>query len=251
MKLFKVNELSGEIYHAAASKLTKKGGIHKDRADAIRDWASRKRLESMITKYKEVGLFSVNVDISSPIVIVSAGNKPDKKEFQLTLLGSQEFWKRKQSAKSLDVIKNGPIDCYIASIEFFTEFPEDEFMPMLEDNYLIFTVSIVSEELLEKYATNIFSMNVPISWSNNVFKIDEDKEVDISFGFNESESKILFSDRKSAFKFKSKILVNLNKYLTESTKTYLRETFMRLSDSTEYTKLFEKINTIKVNSLYI
>lgn len=233
MKILKVNELKQSTYRSAADKLSRMGGIHKKRSDEILKWSNTQRNIQAISKHKSIGEFNLNLDI----VDVMYSNRVNRLLEPMTGKSMSEHGTK---------IKSGPIPCYFIGIEFESDIPIEGDLYQ-QDDHLIFCNFFGTAN---ESSIDAFTIFVPIKWDEKTFKINTDKSVRIEHGFNEFDAKILFSDRKSAFKFKSKILANLSRIMSKSNVDYLREVFMTYSTAIEHDKLYQLISQISVNSLY-
>ena len=121
-------------------------------------------------------------------------------------------------------------------------------------------ISVISENAITPSSNEIFRIWFGIEWTENendgpTFKFNGN--VGIEEGW-EDERFIKFADRQSAVKFKRllkqstfKSLSHRNpKYSEYSNLEMAREMFMKYSTAIEWSKMFELMQTIRINDLY-
>jgi hypothetical protein len=220
-------ELKDSTYMSAYYKLKRLGGSHIKRAESIRNWAAKKR-----------SLGDVNVYLN----IFEFKNERGGKTYQGIDLCPMDY-KVKSSEK---IIKNGPLPCFLSYVGLTESFEDDYDLDSENINeyleWLAFNVYVYNEEVSE--AANIFNFQVKLIWvSRDEFKIESLK---ISDTWDDYESIILFSDRKSALALK-KVFKDGDFIFGNE---ILKDLFMKFSTREELEKLHVMFKEFPINQLY-
>jgi hypothetical protein len=234
---FKVFELRYETYMKAAEKAEELGHIR--RKTRLTDWAKiAGTSKSTKNPPKSLGIFNFNADI----FINDKRYTPPKLILDSPNINLGEGWR---------VEKQGPIKSYLSMINvdgsIYIEKEEFDNISILanfvyvDDNDKV--ISVASD--LSGDIDVPFIIMVPIKWEEGVFSIDDEK---VSIGSFWRGHDVVFSDRKSAVKFKN-ILVNLKQYYPKEYES-LREFFMENSTADDFELFWGKLKELNVNKLY-
>lgn len=227
---FLIEELNPQTYRNAAHFMNKLGGKHSDRAKALFAWSRRPELS-------EYGVFNINMN---------AYSRETSKGMNIEFRG----YKSKQSYE-LELVKQGPIECTLSDIEIID--PLDNYssddVKKSESIFITFYFIPTDQELEANYATDCFVFDIRIKWEKEGF--DDIMRVShiIVSGNNDTDDKYLFSDRKSAWNFKKKVL-NKESLLKTNKFKRLRDFFMEYSTALELEKFFTLLSSISINKLY-
>ncbi len=265
-------ELKADTYKSAAKKLKELGGAHEKRGKNLLDWVDTIDKRKLLEKGKSYGDFYMNYQVISGVAKYKNSNLRITTEREFTEI----FHKKYQYNKGLDTIissiKEAPNKCYISSMacDEFEEYPTEEIYGLDKIHIIVFIIDIESGA-----QTHAFTYEIPITWLNdNTFKLIDD--INIGSGWNADESKILFSDRLNAVKFKKMMtrdnIINLlnccetggmypfgsmsaseveptvSQY--ENYYDVLRNFFMEYSTAEEMEKIFKLIESVPINKLW-
>lgn len=229
---FQINELKHSTYWNAASKLRRLGGQHHDRARKL-------QRHSYIMNGRDLGELNLNANL---IEKMSRNYLTKQDELMLFISNPNEALKKGET-----LYQKSPIQIYLTSglmVDPRESFTDEEISDCKSISAMFFGIPSREEKFSEAF--ELFMMDVPISWENDVFKISDE-----SISFCEMEHGVLkFADRKSAVKFKN-IISN-----KETLKGFvdglddIREFFMEYSDASEWDKFFDKLKSISANELY-
>lgn len=240
---FSINELKSSVFKAAAGKLKKLGGIHISRAHELELWAKIKEKEEDIENGKEYGIFSMNFNITEiQRAVTTAGKKDIEKTVDIEPMSLKNTHK---------LIKEGPNKAHI--ITFYFEDWEDLNVDLSKELFYLRLMVIImptDDKIFEEF--DAFHILVPIKWTENEFTIDNSKETIVESGWNDWHTKILFSNRIDASKFKRKVLnkSGLDKLIHKSSKESIRNLFMQHSYAEEIEKFYNKVLEVSVNQLF-
>lgn len=223
-------ELTDRTYMNAYYKLKRLGGVHSKRANAIRNWVA-----------KSQSLGDVNVYLN---IVETQRTNTRTNETSI----SQELYPMDHKLQSNEkIVKEGPLKCWISYFGLTDAF-EDEYNLDSEDiskelNYLLFNVYVYNEDVSE--AANIFNFEAKLNWiSDDEFKVDSLKMTDT---WDDFETKILFSDRRSALVFKNFLKSDSN---ILSKHEILKDVFQRFSTREEMEKLIGLFRNFPISQLY-
>lgn len=161
-----------------------------------------------------------------------------------------------QNFITISSLREAPNKCSISSMTC-NEFEEE---CAYEDKIRVIYINLFIVDLESGLSHHAFNYEIPITWSeDNTFKTDD--IIRIGVGWNEDESKILFSDRLSAVKFKKmmkrdniiklmKCETGYNDGVKENYYDILRKFFMEYSTAEEMEKIFKLIESVPVNQLW-
>lgn len=221
-------ELKDKTYMSAYHKLKRLGGVHTQRANNIRNW---------VVKSKSLG----EVNVYLKIVETQQINSINKR---ITI--HKELYPMDHQIDSNEkIIKEGPLNCYLSYVGLTDSF-EDEYDLNSETIseeliYLMFNVFVYNEEVSE--SANIFNFEVKLNWiSNEQFEVEYLKMTDT---WDDFETKILFSDRRSALVFKNILKSNI---LLKDEK--LKDLFMKFSTREEFERMNKLFKEFPINQLY-
>ncbi len=227
-----INELKHSTYQSAASKLRRIGGVHKNRANNLNQW-------SYISLGKPLGTFNMHFDVLS----MENTRRSTWDEFIIpSKIITNDF---KGNTK---IVKKGPLPVYLwgGLVDNPYELCNEDNMESLGS--LNVMVGAISEECHESCYT--FFISTKLIWEDGSFKIvsgsSELDPVNTEIG----DTIALFSDRKSALKFKNVFLKqdNLRKMIDGFEE--LREFFMDYSTGEEWNNYFNELQSISINKLY-
>lgn len=229
---FQINELKHSTYWSASTKLRKLGGQHHDRA-------RRLQRHSYLMSGRDLGELNLNANL---IEKMSKNYLTKQDELMLFISNPNEALKRGET-----LYQKSPIQIYLTGghmIDPRESFADEEISDCKSISTMFFGIPSREEKYSETF--ELFMMDVPITWENNVFKVGDE-----SVYFCEMEHGVLkFADRKSAVKFKN---ILGNKEVLKSVVDGLddiREFFMGYSDASEWEKFLDKLKSISTNELY-
>lgn len=254
-------ELKPSTYEDAAKKLNKLGGTHKERGENLLKWVDIVKKKKSTERSKQYGEYSMNYQVISGISRKINTTTREPINYEFTEIYHKGYnYKQPINTDIISVMK-GPNKCYISAISCTN--PEEEYTP--EDMTLIqnidFCVWIIDTE--SGISSSAFNYQIPIKWlDNETFELEG--TIDIDSGWNDDESRILFSDRVNAVRFKRMLkrdniikLLNFESgYIDDFTgkkETYydcLRKFFMEYSTSEEMEKAFKLIESVPINKLW-
>lgn len=217
-------ELKPSTYMDAASKLKKMSGKHLQRATELEKWAK-------IIRYKNLETFQLN-------------GKIFKFQYQ-----SDYSYVTSLDADVSITVKQGPIDCYLRHIDFESDSDLNH-----KPDCIWFQFFFIEKE--SSIIFHAFSFEIDLKWGKDeegdIFTVDNIKVI---FGLNENDDKILFSNRKDAYRFRKDVLNK--KAIKDNLKgefydhyNKLVEFFQSYSTAKEFDSLLDKISNININQLW-
>lgn len=234
-------ELKPSTYYKAASMLRQLGGKHISRAKDLEDWIIKKRA-------KEYGEYKININVVE--TISRDKTNQDKKTIDYWPLSKPVIDNNYGNNR---IIKKGPLSSAYTGFDIFD--PLDEYtredMHNLTDIWINFSFKPLEDDtdvFVNPYTISCFTIKVSVSWkkeNESHFMVVDG--IELVSAPNDFESKILFSERKDALKFKRTVLNNLNK---EKNYDYIRQFFLEFSDSEQLEKITSLIKEIPINKLY-
>jgi hypothetical protein len=252
-------ELKDSTYQSAAKKLKELGGAHEKRGKNLLDWIDTAKKRKSLQEYGE---YSMNYQVVSGTIRRVGLNtrRSTEREFTEMFHKSYRYDKDKgaQNFITISSLREAPNKCSISAMTC-NEFEEE---CAYEDKIPTIYINLFIVDLESGVSHHAFNYEIPITWSeDNTFKIDG--IIRIGIGWNEDESKILFSDRLSAVKFKKmmkrdniiKLMKCENGYnqtegIKENYYDILRKFFMEYSTAEEMEKIFKLIESVPVNQLW-
>lgn len=267
--LNKFNELNSHTYRRASTALHNLGGIHKDRAIKLQDYATeienraseKVRLETL-EKAKENGIFLLNAEVVKITTIRSLhpGREVQSEYINIERPGTHKrMTEKSRTVKQVvpikdkyELIHESPIEAYISGfyIDDWLEMEENGEGSLQELRALGMEVCAMGDK--SNYAGGIFKIYVGIEWDKSdkpgepFFKIVDKVYIDESWN---DELLLKFADRRSAVKFKN-LLKFPKKLMTQRNLDSVREFFMIYSSASDFDKYFEMLSKININSLY-
>lgn len=233
---FNINELNSVTYHSAAKGLRKLN--HTKRADNLLHWAT-------VSEWRHLGLFNVNIHI---LERERYDNRSAKDIYFKILAPNTIIPSSNRGDRPGILLQSSPISCYLSGAWFVD--PKDKYGE-IEDieeecSAIELSICVIPAEVNE--SIGIFNIEVKIIWEEGTFNIVEGS-VDTVEGVNDWNQKVLFSDRLSARKFKSKFLEekNIKRILSIDV---IREFFMEYSTADNWDKYMKELQSIPVNKLY-
>ncbi len=260
-------ELKDATYQNAAKKLKELGGAHEKRGKNLLDWIDTAKKRKSLQEYGE---YSMNYQVVSGTIRRVGINTRRSTEREFTEMSHKSYkYENKSSGTgaqnfiTISSLREAPNKCSISAMTC-NEFEEEEENSDYNESAKIRTIyiNLFIVDLESGLSHHAFNYEIPITWSkDNTFKIDG--SIRIGVGWNEDESKILFSDRLSAVKFKKmmkrdniiKLLKCENGYnqtegIKENYYDILRKFFMEYSTAEEMEKIFKLIESVPVNQLW-
>ncbi len=248
-------ELKDSTYQNAAKKLKELGGAHEKRGKNLLDWIDTAKKRKSLQEYGE---YSMNYQVVSGIIrrVTINTQRVTEREFTEMYHKSYKYEKGPQNSTTISSLREAPNKCSISSMTC-NEFEEE---CAYEDKIQTIYINLFIVDLESGLSHHAFNYEIPITWSeDNTFKTDG--SIRIGVGWNEDESKILFSDRLSAVKFKKmmkrdniiklmKCETGYNDGVKENYYDILRKFFMEYSTAEEMEKIFKLIESVPVNQLW-
>lgn len=230
-----INELKHSTYQSASSKLRRMGGIHKSRAENIDNW-------SYISLGKPFGTFNMHFDIIS---IEHESYKTKEKSWNDYIIPSNN---KKDSENLTKLQKKGPLPVYLCGglTEDINELYGEEYIEDME--YINIMFSAISEECIEPCSS--FFLKTNVIWEDGYVKIVNGSSTLTTVNNEVGDGIALFSDRKSAVKFKNVFLKTDNLKKMVDGFEDLRVFFMEYSTAEEWDNYFKEIQSISINKLY-
>lgn len=253
-------ELKSDTYYNAAKKLRELGGAHEERGKNILNWVDTSKKRKILEASKPYGEYSMNYQVVSGVYRNTnhTTGKIIEREFNDIYSNKTEY---KIDKGDISSVRKSPNKCYISLISC-TDFEED-YSPEDIETIIVIYINVFIIDIESGKSVHAFNYEVPIVWADESFKLWGNIRVGV--GWNEDESKILFSDRVSAVKFKKmmkrdniiKLMSCETGYVDQVTgkkENYyddvLRKFFMEYSTAEEMEKLFKLIESVPVNSLW-
>ncbi len=249
---FKQFELKQSTYLSASKKATKYG--HHNKSDQFDKWSHiAGSIDGHTKTPHELGKFNFFARIFEHSKASYTGNNsisyglPVKKIFR----GNMTLSQFSSTLDKITLSQESPITGYITAINII---PDDELTENDEGTgsepaeFILLKVIVTYVDSDNNFIrlmniqpdSSAFKIKIPITWYDNEFEITTAFDVEIDG--------IVFSDRKSAYKFK-KVLSDIKKiYPGEFEK--IREYFMEYSDAKEFDKMLNLLKTIPIHEFY-
>lgn len=265
--MIKTFELYMKTYASAANKANKMG--HHNRASRLQDWihiGGRYDSEGVSTKTpNQIGTFNFAMDIydftepdrwikSTSLLYNNREEIRKGRKIKKLLPDRKHFFSNRCLSKEWELVTKGPIKGYLNTIQICeasnTKGSSQSSDPIFKFDKINIEpkfIYMVDDKRFQRddYALETpFIISIPVIWENEIFKIDKEKLEILSM----EGQKILFSDRKSALKFK-RILEKLSEYYPKEFNK-IKESFMDNSIGEEWGKYLDTIKNIPINMFY-
>lgn len=211
MKYLKtINELKKETYMSAADKLNKLGGKHIERSKNLIEWVNEKEKDRI---YKMNQIFDYDR---------SKKKQKENEEVEYRLVFISNFLRDYM----LNNEDDGDVKCLYFGFMFEPLYPEKH--DLEENNADLFTIAIYIDKV------------------NNKLTPTGEYLIEPSF-YNKA---ILFSNRKDAVRFKKNVF-NVE-FFRENCDDFefIEELFYEYGSKDNFDKIFEVLNSIKINNLW-
>jgi len=251
-----------KTYASAANKASKMG--HHNRASRLQDWihiGGRYDSEGVSTKTpNQIGTFNfaMNIyDFTEPDRWIKSDSLYNREEIKKgrkikkLLPAGKHFF---SNQKEWELITKGPIKGYLNTIQI-CESSDTKGSSQSSDPVFKFDRINIEPKFIymvddKRFQRDNYELETPfiistsVIWENEMFKIaEEDPRI-----LSKEGQKILFSDRKSALKFK-RTLEKLSEYYPKEFNK-IKESFMDNSLGEEWGKYLDTIKNIPINMFY-